>query len=82
LVKDYNYGEIARAGIERPQAYAFRNRYALPAVAWFSFALQARLTPDSHRMNDQAACQASEFSAPRPSRRADNSTLSTNRKLK
>jgi hypothetical protein len=39
LVKDYNYGEIARAGIGFPQAYALRNRYALPAALSFSSAV-------------------------------------------
>jgi hypothetical protein len=31
---------------------------------------QSAWTQDSQRMNDQAACQVSEFAAPRPSRSA------------
>ncbi len=61
LVKDYNYGEIARAGIGFPQAYALRNRYALPAVSSFSSAAAHVLK--TAKDDDQAACQILRFCA-------------------
>jgi hypothetical protein len=81
LVKDYNCGEIARAGIGFPQAYALRNRYALPAVVSFPLALSAM---DSRQLKDERPSRLLGFASNGRAHHAAplDSTPSRNRKLK